>query len=610
MVSQEQIEEIIEKTDIVELVSQYVSLEKAGSGYKGLCPFHNEKTPSFMVSPSKKIAKCMGCGGGGNPIKFLMQIKNITFTEALSELAFKANIKLQGLKEESSGPDYSHYYKIMETAHKFFQFNLSNTELGDKAIKYLLDRGIDKNSIESFEIGLSPNQPDALYNVLKKAGFNELDMCDLGLVKNGEHGFYDLFKNRIMFPVKDEKGHIIAFSGRIFENDPNQPKYVNSPETAIFKKGQTLFHLYDAIPEARRIHQIVLHEGQMDVIASFRSGIKTAVCSMGTALTPAQVKIISKYASNVVVCYDGDNAGLKAMVKAISLFASSDVKLHLVLLPDGMDPDEYVKKYGKEAFLDYFNDNQMEPSDYMIEYATRNRNFDNLSEIEAAKKEIFDYLRINSSQIIVDNVLEKLSNIMKVSKASLLIDFNQEIAPPNMDDSFEDFNTQNQVLDGSKKAIKSPARAELRLLNYGKISKKFATKIEESELLIEKPFLEYLEPINQKIWLELVDNYYVYNEEFNEGEFVHILDHDLYNAYVTNIRVLKENGDDMNKYSEIDMEECLKALINYSPKKEIDKIEEDFNNLAEKEKLANLVLKLEKLKAINKVNKKSNGSRN
>lgn len=607
MVSEEQIKEVIEKTDIVALVSQYVPLEKAGSVYKGLCPFHNEKTPSFTVSPQKKIAKCFGCGGGGNPIKFLMQIKNISFTEALSELARDAGIKLEGLKEENSGPDYSNYYKIMETAHKFFRYNLTNTTSGDEAIKYLLDRGIDMESINAFEIGLAPDKSDALYNVLKNAGFNELDMFDLGLVKNGEHGFYDLFKNRIMFPVKDERGHIIAFSGRIFVNDPSQPKYVNSPETVIFKKGQTLFHLYDAISDIRKNHQIVLHEGQMDVIASYRSGITTAICSMGTALTPEQVKIIAKYANNVVVCYDGDNAGLKAMVKAIRLFANQNINLRLVILPDGMDPDEYVKKYGKEAFLNFFNNNLLDPSDFMVRYVSLNRNFSNMADIEAAKKEIFEYLKLNSSQILIERVLEKLANIMNVSKASLMIDFNkngynsQEF---EQNQFMSDVNPPLEVASSLPQAIRSHARAELRLLNYGKLSKDFASRIEENSAL-EKPFMEYLEPVNQKIWSELVDNYYIYHKEFNEEEFVHCLDQNLLNAYVSNISVLKENGDDMNKYSEDDMNECLKALINYSPIKEIDQIDQGFSNLKDNEKLANLILKLEKLRKINKVNKKN-----
>lgn len=607
MVSEEQIKEVIEKTDIVALVSQYVPLEKAGSVYKGLCPFHNEKTPSFTVSPQKKIAKCFGCGGGGNPIKFLMQIKNISFTEALKELARDAGIKLEGLKEENSGPDYSNYYKIMETAHKFFRYNLTNTTSGDEAIKYLLDRGIDMESINAFEIGLAPDKSDALYNVLKNAGFNELDMFDLGLVKNGEHGFYDLFKNRIMFPVKDERGHIIAFSGRIFVNDPSQPKYVNSPETVIFKKGQTLFHLYDAISDIRKNHQIVLHEGQMDVIASYRSGITTAICSMGTALTPEQVKIIAKYANNVVVCYDGDNAGLKAMVKAIRLFANQNINLRLVILPDGMDPDEYVKKYGKEAFLNFFNNNLLDPSDFMVRYVSLNRNFSNMADIEAAKKEIFEYLKLNSSQILIERVLEKLANIMNVSKASLMIDFNNNSYNSQefeQNQFMSDVNPSLEVASSLPQAIRSHARAELRLLNYGKLSKDFASRIEENSAL-EKPFMEYLEPVNQKIWSELVDNYYIYHKEFNEGEFVHCLDQNLLNAYVSNISVLKENGDDMNKYSEEDMNECLKALINYSPIKEIDQIDQGFSNLKDNEKLANLILKLEKLRKINKVNKKN-----
>lgn len=607
MVSEEQIKEVIEKTDIVALVSQYVPLEKAGSVYKGLCPFHNEKTPSFTVSPQKKIAKCFGCGGGGNPIKFLMQIKNISFTEALSELARDAGIKLEGLKEENSGPDYSNYYKMMETAHKFFRYNLTNTTTGDEAIKYLLDRGIDMESINAFEIGLAPDKSDALYNVLKNAGFNELDMFDLGLVKNGEHGFYDLFKNRIMFPVKDERGHIIAFSGRIFVNDPSQPKYVNSPETVIFKKGQTLFHLYDAISDIRKNHQIVLHEGQMDVIASYRSGITTAICSMGTALSPEQVKIIAKYANNVVVCYDGDNAGLKAMVKAIRLFANQNINLRLVILPDGMDPDEYVKKYGKEAFLNFFNNNLLDPSDFMIRYVSLNRNFSNMADIEAAKKEIFEYLKLNSSQILIERVLEKLANIMNVSKASLMIDFNKNVYNSQEFEQnrfMSDVNPPLEVASSLPQAIRSHARAELRLLNYGKLSKDFASRIEENSAL-EKPFMEYLEPVNQKIWSELVDNYYIYHKEFNEGEFVHFLDQNLLNAYISNITVLKENGDDMNKYSEEDMNECLKALINYSPIKEIDQIDQGFSNLKDNEKLANLILKLEKLRKINKVNKKN-----
>lgn len=210
---------------------------------------------------------------------------------------------------------------------------------------------------------------------------------------------------------------------------------------------------------------------------------------------------------------------------------------------------------------------------------------------------------------MIDKVLENLANVMNVSKASLMIDFNQNSQNIIIERSNEIANVPFEEQTGITQAILGHARAELRLLNYGKLSKEYASKIEENPSL-EKPFIEYLEEINQKIWLELVDNYYIYHKEFNEGEFVHVLDQNLLNAYITNITSLKENGDDMNKYSEDDMNECLKALIYYSPKKEIDKIDQGFTNLKENEKLANLLLKVEKLKKLYKINKKTNGSRN
>lgn len=631
MVSKEQIDEIVSSTDMVALVSPYVKLTKSGSGFKGLCPFHNENTPSFMVSQQKKIAKCMGCGEGGSPIKFLQKIKNISFMEALQELADKAGIELRGYTKEYTGPDYSHYYEIMETAHKFFRYNLLNTKSGEDAIAYLENRGLDRNTIEAFEIGLAPSDNDSLYQVLKQAGYNELDMCDLGLIKNGNRNFYDLFKNRIMFPVKDEQGHIIAFSGRIYHNEAEQAKYVNSPETIIFKKGQSLFHLYDAMSDIRKSHRAVLHEGQMDVIASYNAGIKESICSMGTALTKEQVQIINKYAKEVIICYDGDNAGLNAMMKAIKLFDTNQTTLNLVMLPDKMDPDEFVKKNGKEEFLKYFENNKITPADYIIKYATKDKDFTSLSDIEQIKKIVFEFLNNKSSQIEVDYVFDELSRMMNISKASLMIDFHKDnnISPiitdnnykneyqtDFIDDSFDfNFNYQNN-LDVSQSYntfdfnfIKNHARAELRLLNYGKISKEFALRIENHELL-DKPFIDYLEPINQNIWTNLIDDYYITHQTFNENEFYHSLDSNCKNAYKFNIDSLNNNLDYLNEYSEEDLEECIKALILSEPKKEIDMINNNFDYLPQSEKLSQLIKKIEKLKQVQQSTKKTNESRN
>lgn len=610
MVSNEQIDEIIEKTDIVDLVSEYVNLEKAGSSYRGLCPFHNEKTPSFMVSPSKKIAKCMGCGGGGSPISFLMQIKNISFIEAVSELALKTGVKIDVASKKNIGIDYSKYYSIMDTASKFFRHTLLNTKSGEKALEYLHQRGIDDKQIENFEIGFAPNLSNALYNVLKEAGFNEIDMSELGLIKSGNQGFYDLFKNRIMFPIKDEQGHVVAFSGRIYVKDDNQPKYVNSPETVIFKKGSTLFHLSDVISNIRKTHRVVLCEGQIDVISATRSGIDEAICSMGTALTASQVKIISKYANEVILVYDGDNAGQKAMVKAIKLIeAESSLKLKLVPLPDKMDPDEFVSKKGSSAFLEYFNNNQLDSVDFMIHYATKDKNFADLSNVEDAKMIIFEYLKLKNSQIIVDRVLEKMSDIMVVSKASLSIDFskycNTNPVPNFAEISSNEINISNNV--PSKDFLKSVERCELRLINYGKVSKEIATKIEDSPLL-KKPFIEYLESLNQKLWSKLVDEYYITNDKFDENVFLTYLKQDLYNCYVSNIESLENNFDKYNAYNEKDMNECIKSLVENAPKKEIDEIDKSFSNASYEDKKELLNDKIKKLKELNKNKKESRKS--
>ena len=601
MISNEQIEEIIDKTDIVDLVSQYVSLEKAGAGFKGLCPFHNEKTPSFMVSPSKKIAKCMGCGGGGNPISFLMQIKNISYPEALNELAQRAGIKLEGIKTNKKKEEFTNYYKMMETSKKFFQYILFNSKSGLEALDYLHKRGIDDETIKRFEIGLAPNSSNALYTVLQKENYPDLDMVLLGLVKSGNTGFYDLFQNRIMFPITDEEGHTIAFSGRIFNNDdPNQAKYVNSPESPIFKKSNTLFHLSDAISEIRKSHRIVLHEGQMDVIASVKSGIPEAICSMGTALTREQVKIMKKYASEIIVCYDGDKAGINAMLKAYNLLSNESINFKMVMLPDKEDPDSFVKTHGADNFIKYFNDNQLEPLDFILAYATKDKDFNNIGDVESAKSVLFNALSHIDSQVSVDRYIDKLSQVMNVSKSSLLVDFNKYINIPTGSNYVEfEYDYQNNFISETKvNYLANYAKAELRLINYAKLGRNKANEI-ESGFSVSEPFVSYLEPIHQDLWFKLIDEYYILNEDFNEGLFLRLLDKRLYNCYVNDLESLRNTLDEYIPYNENDMAECIKVIIDSKPRREIDKIDKKFSELTEDQKKIELLQKIENAKKIN-----------
>lgn len=607
MVSKEQIDELINKIDIVDLVSRYVTLERAGSSFKGLCPFHDEKTPSFMVSPTKKIAKCMGCHTGGNPITFLMQIERIEYPEALRRLADMVGMKLDGLDSNKKVDNFNVFYEIMDTSKQFYIHNLFNTKSGQEALDYLHKRGIDDETIKRFGIGLAPTSSDSLYKVLIEKKYNEIDMINLGLIKNGDKGFYDLFQRRIMFPITDEEGNTIAFSGRIFNSDDkNQPKYVNSPESKIFVKGKTLFNLSNAISSVRKTHRIVLHEGQMDVIAANKAGITDAVCSLGTSLTKNQVNMISRYADEVIVCYDGDSAGVESMMKAIQLFDTTSLKLKLVLLPNGMDPDEFVNKQGPEAFIEYFNNNQQAPLDFILEYATRGKDFSNIDDIESAKKILFTHLALVDSQVSIERYVDKLATKMNVSKSSLMIDFSKycNISIPQKFDDFSDDYQSFEIIENKPAVyLANYAKAELRLINYAKLGREKALEI-ESAFDEDNPIINFLEPIHQDLWFKLIDEYYIHNKDFNEGKFLKLLNHNLYNCYVNDLKTLKENMDYIIPYDGIDMANCIKIVIDSQPKKQIDEIDKKFAYLSDDDKKSELLRKIANLKKYNNSKKK------
>ena len=344
---QQILEKINSQTNIVDLVSEFVELQKSGKNFKGLCPFHNEKSPSFFVSPEKNIAKCFSCGGGGQPLTFYKQIKNISFEKAIEELATRANINLPNQKPKDK---HEHVYQMFNEAQKFFSFTLNHTELGKQAMDYLLKRGLTKETIEHFEIGCAPAFGDALYQLLRDKSFDVNQMLEYSLVRQKEDGaYYDMFTSRITFPIKDINGNTVGFSGRTLSKD-NQVKYMNSPESPVFKKGQLLYHAFDAQQHIRKNKRVILHEGFFDVISSYQAGYKEAVATMGTSLTREQAQLLSQLSHSVIIGYDGDNAGFEATNKAIKRLEPFKLKVDILHLPEQLDPDEYIKKYGVKSY--------------------------------------------------------------------------------------------------------------------------------------------------------------------------------------------------------------------------------------------------------------------
>lgn len=341
------LDEIRDRADIVDLIGEYVDLKRSGSNYMGLCPFHSEKTPSFSVSPSKSIFKCFGCGVGGDVITFVMKRENLSFPEAVEFLADKYNVRLEVYKDENkeAREKRNRLYEINREAGLHF---LKNYEASQKTQLYLKNRMLSDKTIRSYGIGYSKDSWTDLYDHLTKMGYREDELLELNLISKSKNGNYiDRFRDRVMFPIINRNNRIIGFGARAFGDA--KPKYLNSRETPIFHKGSNVFNINIISRESSR-ERIILVEGYMDVISLYNSGINYSVASLGTSLTIDQANIIKKMARDIYICYDSDSAGINATSRAIDIFLQASVKPKIIELEGGLDPDDFIKKYGVEGF--------------------------------------------------------------------------------------------------------------------------------------------------------------------------------------------------------------------------------------------------------------------
>lgn len=355
-IPQEILDEIASKCDIVAVVGEYVPIKRKGVNYQGLCPFHNEKTPSFSVSPSKQIFHCFGCGVGGNVFKFVMDIENLNFIEAVEKLAKRAGVQLPE-KELSAGEKRllqrnERFYQINELTGKYYHKVLTDSKWGKVYLDYLTERGMGQEVIEKFGLGACQTGWDGLYRFLLSREVAPEEMLTLGLVlsrKEG-NGYYDRFRERLMFPIRDERGRVVAFGGRVVEKDGSPQKYMNSPDTPLFNKGKHLYGLDVAKSNIRGKDLAVVVEGYMDVISCHQYGVNYAVAPLGTAFTNDQAKLLMRSTYQVAIAFDGDTAGSNATLRSLDILADLGAQVRVVNLPKGLDPDDFLKKHGKEAF--------------------------------------------------------------------------------------------------------------------------------------------------------------------------------------------------------------------------------------------------------------------
>jgi len=495
-ISQKTIEAIKSAADIIDVVGDYVALQPAGKNYKGLCPFHNEKTPSFMVSKERNTFHCFGCQEKGDAITFIQKIKNYSYVDSLKLLAEKYHIPI----ETESGAEFvssnDRWYQINEDAKDFYALHLTNMEKGKPALEYLQTRGLDIHMIQYFDIGYAPKEPDALYHHLK-GKYEEIELLAIGLIKaKGTDGYIDLFRDRVIFPIRNEYGKIVGFSGRTYQPKDNEPKYVNSPFTDIFTKGETLYNLDRAQPFIRQKQRVVLYEGFMDVIASVKAGIKEAICAMGTALTPDHATLIKRYTNQVIVCFDGDSAGFQATSKAIPLLEEAGLEVRIVVLSDGMDPDDYVRHKSAAIFLDTINQQQLDSYDFLYMAMKTGHDLKQASQIEQFKLKVFEFLLKSASGTLSDLFLVQFAKDAGVTLDSVKSDFN----------SYRLTKAITQTLTDRKKRQLDIAimdrnfQAEIILINYYMKDKEYRTYIHD-----QLPGFSPSDKLNDSILLSIQD---------------------------------------------------------------------------------------------------------
>ena len=436
-IPQEVIEDIRQRTNIVDVVGQYVQLKKSGKNYMGLCPFHEERSPSFSVAEDKQIFHCFGCGKGGTVFNFLQEIEGISFPQSVKRVADLEQIPMEynwSSVIETESIDNPHQHQLIQLHQKaadLFHHVLLNTQIGEAALDYLLTRGLTKEIIETFKIGFAPQKRDFLRQVFENDDVEEELLKESGLFIQRESGeFLDRFYQRVMFPITDNKGNVIAFSGRLLKTNnflgEDMPKYLNSPETVLFNKRDTLFNFDKARKEIRKNNTVFLFEGFMDVIAAWQAGIHSGVASMGTSLTNEQIRSLERVSKELVICYDGDNAGVEATNRAINLLSEySRFQLSIITIPEKLDPDEYLRKYGSNSFKELAFHGRDTVFGFKMYYHRLSKNMNNDKEQMDYINELLQELILVQSPLERDRYLNQLSQEFQLSFNRLEEQFRQ-----------------------------------------------------------------------------------------------------------------------------------------------------------------------------------------
>lgn len=524
MIDNSIIQEIKERLDIVEVIGDFVSLKKSGSNYKALSPFTSEKTPSFFVSPSKQIFKCFSTGKGGDAIEFLREVDSMSYIEAIKYLGEKYGVEIDEQETDNTvSSERDSLLILLNKSKDFFVENLTTDEGKNIALTYFEHRKVSDSMIKKFELGYSLDSWNSLNDHLNTLKYSEELMLSAGLILEKNNKKYDRFRNRIIFPIHNISGKVIAFGARQIKNDEKQPKYINSPETVLYIKSNILYGIYQSKNTIRKEDKCYLVEGYTDVISLFQIGIENVVSSSGTSLTTNQIKLISRYTKNITILYDGDQAGINASLRGMDLILENNLNVRIISFPKDEDPDSYSKKLGKNEFLKFLNDNEID----LIKYKTDQLN-DNYKDDSIKKSElVIDIIRSISkipNSIKRSIYIKECSNILKIDENILITEMNKLLIGSRRTSSPTRFSfnvekkkdTSVKELDG---AIDFYEKECLRMLvNYGTTNFKIIG-------LDRKSFIEYflneIEDVafENKNYIKIID---VFKAELEKGNIIDI----------------------------------------------------------------------------------------
>jgi DNA primase len=566
-VPEEVIEQIRSTADIVDIVGEYVQLTKRGRNWFGLCPFHGESTPSFSVTSDKQIFHCFGCGAGGNVITFLMDIENVTFQEALAKLGQRAGIEVEVNAPGDSAPAISKSDSQLIVMHEFaadmYHHILLNTEEGQAALDYLENRGFTRELIEKYRIGWSLPEWNYMATALQRKGFSEEELTASGLAIQREqgNGYFDRFRGRIMYPIMNESGKTIAFSGRVLENTKQEAKYMNSPESPIFQKSQVLYNVNHARGAIRKNRKIVLFEGFMDVIAASKAGVENGLATMGTSLTAQHIRAMKRFAQEAVICFDGDDAGWEAAKRAAIALNEENFKVEVAVLPGKMDPDDYVRENGSEAFKEQIIGKPHAFIAFAMMHARRHKNFQYENDLLQYIQEVLQLLAGRSSSIERDLYIKQLSNETGLSEEAILQHYrkleNKSIErsrPP------KEQPVNNQPAKRSPKKTTSLNRAERLLFSHALADQRVMEKL--AAVQSGMPFIseEY-----QALYVQLLGFY----EEWDKADFHKFLE-TLQDPELRKIVMETAMTERDPEHSDEEIKDCIKHLEKHLVEQEIN----------------------------------------